>query len=186
MGFGLEKRKSKKPTPNLEFVSPYPLEDCVWQLQNFPGVDERFPIETKVKLWQIDEETWGFRIIKSYYNLGSLAPNTSSRKRTHGLIYPKLLAEGHLKTTSSYTTLVIGMVSVGRKISISGLLIACIFVIILLSGIIPALKSAPQVAILLVFAFTMLIIISSIFGLLDNDQRFVHAMKGHIKGVLGN
>jgi hypothetical protein len=51
------KGKAKKAKPNLEVVSPYPLEDCVWQLQNFPGVGEWVPVKTRVELAQVDEET---------------------------------------------------------------------------------------------------------------------------------
>jgi hypothetical protein len=58
LGFSVRKNKRKKANPNIEFVSPYPLEDCVWHLQNFPGVGENFPIKTRVELMQVDEKTW--------------------------------------------------------------------------------------------------------------------------------
>jgi hypothetical protein len=189
IGSGISKHKKKKKVePNLEFVSPYPLEDCVWQLQNFPGVGEWFPVRTKVDLAQVDGETWEFRIIKSYYSLGFLEPRRNSRNQNgSGLVYPDILAEGKLIATDLGTTLVTGTVCAKRKMSLMGVgfLLAVILVIVLFSGHLPAL-TATFVTILMVLIFSMFLIVSILFGVSDNDQRFANAMKGHIKGVLGN
>ncbi len=186
-GIGGHKKK-KKVEPNLEFVSPYPLEDCVWQLQNFPGVGEWFPVRTRVKLMQVDEETWAFAIHKSYYSLGFLQPTRKSQNQSgSGLVYPDILAEGKLIATDLGTTLVTGTVSAKRKMSLIGVgfLLAVILVIVLFSGLLPAF-TATIVTILMVFIFSMFLIVSILLGVSDNDQRFANAMKGHIKGVLGN
>jgi hypothetical protein len=186
--FSVGKSKRKKAAPNLEFVSPYPLEDCVWQLQNFPGVGEWFPVRTRVELAQVDEETWAFRITKSYLSLGFLNLGGNSRSRNQsdgGLGYPKVLVQGQLRATLINTTFVVGTVTVSRGLGISNLILACIIIGILMSGVSFAFNATPLIILLLVLVLAISVIIS-LFKSPESDRRFANAMKGHIKGVLGN
>jgi hypothetical protein len=136
-------------------------------------------------LTQVDEETWVFKVTKSYYGLGFLLAG-NSRYQGVGISYPKILTEGTLKAMSSGTTLVIGIVSTKRGLNIISLLLVCIAVAILLGGIPPTFSGTSLMIVLLILGFAVPAITISLLRSPNNDQRFVHAMKGHIKEVLGN
>jgi len=185
----VRKSKPKKANPNIEFVSPYPLEDCVWQLQNFPGVGETHPIETQVELAEIDEESWAFRITKSYHSVGCLLlPQYKSSRNQSGqeVSFLKIRAEGKLKSTPSGTTLVIGTVTYNRSLHIRSLFVVFIFMIVVFSGLLNVANYVLTIIAVLVAVFTILLLARRLLGFPDDDQRFANAMKGHIKGVLGN
>src|SRR5687768_17593920 len=101
----------KKAEPSIEFVSPYPLEDCVWQLQNFPGVDEWFPIKIRVELSQVDDETWTFTIHKTYFSVYFL----TLRQRNPLFMYFVIQAKGSIRRMPSTTTLALGKVEVSTS-----------------------------------------------------------------------
>ena len=174
-------KQKKKAEPNIEFVSPYPLEDCIWQLQNFPGVGEWFPIKTRVGLSQVDDETWAFNIHKTYFNVGSF------RNRRNGsflTFYFKVQADGHLRRTSSMETLVIGKTYISKDSFIVNGIVA----ILIFSGIVLILRTVNfslQTVFLSGFLFFgfCLPCIAGIFPF--GKRRFVYVLKDHLTRVLG-
>ena len=178
----IDKHK-KKAEPNIEFVSPYPLEDCVWQLQNFPGVSEWFPIKTRVELSQVDDETYQFNITKTYYNEDFL--RSPGRKNSLLFTYFTIKAEGSLRSTGSDQTLVIGQVYLSKhSIIYSVLLILTLFSIIILIFLASNLSKQPYLVGLIIVAvfFLGLQFVSLAFG---DRQRYVPLLKSHLSRVLG-
>ena len=161
----------------------------MWQLQNFPGVGENYPVETKVELVEVDEETWAFSITKSYFSLGFLLPpqlRTSRNQSSPTLSFTKVFAQGHLKTTPSGTTLVVGSVTYSHALNIKVYVVWGIFLSVLVGGILTAFSNILVMIGVLVIVFAIPLIANRLLGLPIDDKRFANAMKGHIKGVLGN
>jgi hypothetical protein len=182
--WGRKDKRKKKAEPNIEFVSPYPLEDCVWQLQNFPGVGEWFPIKTRVELMKLDDETWAFKVYKTYFStvfLKSQQHYDRTGSALSFLCYFRIEASGQLKFTRSNTTLVIGQASVSRMTVIfNGLLVFTTIAI----GVyfISNLGADPR------YIFAVLLLATlPISGLtaLANRNSYVRTLRSHIKRVLG-
>ncbi len=182
--WGGKNKHKKKAEPNFEFVSPYPLEDCVWQLQNFPGVDEKFPIKTQVKVLQVDREKWEFEIIKTYYSKDFL------RKpgRKSSILFNQqfaIKANGYLHNTGSNQTLVIGKVDITKnsRIYISFLIITLLGIMLLsfLAYNLP--KQSYLLGILIVGLFFLGAQLLNL--LFSNNRRFVPILKSHLMRVLG-
>jgi hypothetical protein len=180
--------QKKKAEPNIEFVSPYPVEDCVWQLENFPGIGERFPVKTVSILLPINAETWQFAIEKSYYRIQSMRatrPLLYSKNDDHEFTYIKLSAVGTLKSMPSYETLVVGTVylnsPLGRVRRAISFMIACIVLAITIT----LFGDAPFLS-LIIFVGVLMPIIYWGYVALPNANHFSYMLASDIKRLLQN
>jgi hypothetical protein len=173
-------KQKKKAEPNIEFVSPYPLEDCVWQLQNFPGVGEWFPIKTRVEMSQVDDETWAFKIHKTYFNVSFY---NNRRNGQFPILYFKVQAGGHLRRTKSLETLVIGEINISKDSFIVNAGVA----IMVLSGIVLILQTANfSLQNILFSGFLMGLLLPLVVGIFPfGKRRFIFVLKDHLTRVLG-
>jgi hypothetical protein len=181
-------RRKKKAEPNIEFVSPYPLEDCVWQLQNFPGVDEWFPIKTVSIVMPINEETWKFTIEKSYYRIQYMRliqPLLFSKNREHEFIYMKLYAIGTLKSMPSHETLVVGIVSTRSPLNVIRSVVSFILGCVVLAVTIALLGDAPFLS-FIIFVVVLLPIIYWGYVAIPDANHFRYTLASDIKRLLQN
>jgi hypothetical protein len=169
-------KHKKKAEPNIEFVSPYPLEDCVWQLENFPGVNRWFPIRTRINLSQVNKETWKFRVYRTYFDTESFLPNERPF-----LCYFKIEASGKLQRKASNTTLVVGQVYVSRSTVIFNLIFILTAVPI---GIHFFRNLDANPSNILPIALLISVPISSVFSFVNKDRSF-RTLRSQIKQAVG-
>ena len=183
LGFWVGKGKRKKANPNIEFVSPYSLKNCIWQLQNFPGVGEWFPVKTRVEVSQVDDETWAFYIQKTFFSVG-LA--TAIRMHHPLLMYFELQTTGFLRSTSSKTTLVAGRLDVSKKTYLVNtlLLLLTVLVIILLIIRTPFSGQFELLGLFLIFG-VLLPLLMTLFGLIPNRDQYIQELENRLRHILG-
>jgi hypothetical protein len=175
-------KKKKKANPNIEFVSPYPLEDCVWQLQNFPGVGERFPIRTRVEVTQVDEETWEFYIQKTFFSVGLV---TAIRMRHPLLMFFELQATGFLRSTSSKTTLVASQLYVSKKTYLVNTLLLFLTVLVIIFLIIRTPFSGQfELLGLFLICGVLLPLLMTLFGLIPNRDQYIQELENRLRHIL--
>jgi hypothetical protein len=120
------KRKSKsKREPDLEFVAPHSLEECVARLQSLAESEKRAFVATRVQLAEAGDKTRRFRVFKSFYSFPSY--NWSPRYGTSRSNYVKLEIEGILmKRAEPNSTWVTASARIVRKtFIINGVIFGC-------------------------------------------------------------
>jgi len=178
---GKDKRK-KKAEPNFEFISPYPIEDCVRQLENFPGAGKWFPIKTRVEVHHLDKETWEFNVRKTYFSTYSL----SLFQRNPLFMYFVAQARGSLRSLPSKSTLVLGKVNVSASTYLINMLLLLFSVLIVVLLIFAKPYSGQLVlrAIILIFG-GFIPFLMTVLGLVPVSQdRYVDALRNDVTKVL--
>jgi hypothetical protein len=103
-------KKKAKRHPDIECVTHHPLESCVDRLRELSGWDRVF-IKTRVKLWQLDEDTWNFGVYRSHY----ISAGVRRQYWRGGVWYLKIQVSGQLSRTTPNSTVVIGNASTHYK-----------------------------------------------------------------------